>query len=142
MRMKKALIIHQSKKGHTRRYGEEIGKFLTGRGIESRVISMEEYNADLLQDVSHLFLGCWTSGLFFFAQHPDQGWIQSVKKIALPEGIQIGLFTTYIIATGSMFRAMKKHIPGKADAVMPEWKSKNSMLSELDKESISRFLAG
>jgi hypothetical protein len=140
--MKKALIIHQSKKGHTRRYGEEIGKFLAGKGIESRVISLEEYNTDLLQDVSHLFLGCWTSGLFFFAQHPDQAWIHSVHKMSLPEGIQIGLFTTYILATGSMFRAMKKHIPGKADTTMPEWKSKNCLLSELDKENITRFIAG
>ena len=140
--MKKALIIHQSKKGHTRRYGEEIGKFLTEKGIESKVISLEEYNADLLQDVSHLFLGCWTSGLFFFAQHPDREWIHSVPKMALPEGIRIGLFTTYIIATGSMFRAMKKYIPGKAGMQMPEWKSKNCLLSEADKESISRFIAG
>jgi flavodoxin len=140
--MKKALIIHQSKKGHTRRYAEEIGKFLTGKGIESRVISLEEYKADLLQDVSHLFLGCWTGGLFFFAQHPDQAWIHFAKKMALPDGIQIGLFTTYIIATGSMFRAMKKQISGKAEMPMPEWRSKNSMLSELDKESIARFLAG
>jgi len=140
--MKKALIIHQSKKGHTRRYGEEIGKFLTGKGIESRVISLEEYNADLLQDVSHLFLGCWTGGLFFFAQHPDQAWIHTVKKMALPEGIQIGLFTTYLLATGSMFRAMKKYIPGKEGMPMPEWRSKNSLLCEADKESISRFIAG
>src|SRR4030042_1267103 len=137
--MKNALIIHQSKKGHTRRYGEEIGKFLTEKGIESKVISLEEYNADLLQDVSHLFLGCWTGGLFFFAQHPDREWIHSVSKMALPEGISIGLFTTYIIATGSMFRAMKKHIPGKAGMPMPEWKSKKSLLSEADKESITGF---
>jgi hypothetical protein len=140
--MKKALIIHQSKKGHTRRYGEEIGKFLTGKGIESRVISLEEYNADLLQDVSHLFLGCWTGGLFFFAQHPDKAWIYTVKKMVLPEGIQIGLFTTYLLATGSMFRAMKKYIPGKEGMPMPEWRSKNSLLSEADKESINKFIAG
>jgi flavodoxin len=140
--MKKALIIHQSKKGHTRRYAEEIGKFLTEKGIESRIISLEEYNADLLQDVSHLFLGCWTSGLFFFAQHPDQAWIHSVRKMTLPEGIRIGLFTTYITATGSMFRIMKKHIPVKADMSMPEWKSRNSRLSEPDKDSIARFIAG
>jgi len=140
--MKKALIIHQSKKGHTRRYGEEIGKFLAEKGVESRVISMEDYNTDLLQDVSHLFLGCWTSGLFFFAQHPDQPWINFVQKMNLPEGIQIGLFTTYIIATGSMFRAMKKHIPGKPGITVPEWKSKNCLLSQLDKENISHFIAG
>jgi hypothetical protein len=140
--MKKALIVHQSKKGHTRRYAEEIGKFLTEKGIESKVIPLEEYKTDLLQDVSHLFLGCWTSGLFFFAQHPDQAWNHSVQKMTLPAGIQVGLFTTYIIATGCMFRAMKKNIPGKADVSMPEWKSKNSLLSELDKESIARFIAG
>jgi flavodoxin len=140
--MKKALIIHLSKKGHTRRYAQEIGKFLSEKGIESRVVPIEEYNADLLQDVSHLFLGCWTSGLFFFAQHPDKAWIHSVEKMDLPEGIRIGLFTTYIIATGSMFSAMKKHIKGRSDVSMPEWKSKNSLLSEPDKESISRFVAG
>jgi sulfite reductase alpha subunit-like flavoprotein len=140
--MKKALIIHQSKKGHTRRYGEEIGKFLAEKGIESRVISLEDYSTDLLQDVSHLFLGCWTSGLFLFAQHPDKAWIHTVQKMTLPEGIQIGLFTTYVLATGSMFRAMKKHIPGKSDIAMPEWKSKNCLLSDLDKETITRFITG
>jgi flavodoxin len=139
--MKKVLIIHQSKKGHTRRYAEEIGKFLTEKGVESRVVSIDEYKLDLLQDVSHVLLGCWTNGLFFFAQHPDKAWIQFAQKINLPDGIRVGLFTTYILTTGSMFRVMKKYISRKADMSVPEWKSKNSRLSESDKESITRFIA-
>jgi flavodoxin len=140
--MKKALIVYQSKKGHTKRYGEEIGKFLQEKGITSKVIAVEEFKADQIENVSCLFLGCWTSGLFLFLQHPDRIWINRIKKISIPPGLKIGLFTTYKIATGSMFRVMKNHINPPADSVIPEWKSKTGLLSESDKISIARFVAG
>jgi flavorubredoxin len=78
--MKKALIVYQSKKGHTKRYGEEIGKFLQEKGITSKVIAVEEFKADQIENVSCLFLGCWTSGLFLFLQHPDRIWINRYRK--------------------------------------------------------------
>ncbi|MBN1413675.1 MAG: flavodoxin family protein [Bacteroidales bacterium] len=140
--MKKALVVHQSKKGHTRKYGEEIGKILNENGLESRVVAAEEFNADLLQDVTHLFLGCWTSGLYLVLQHPDRVWIKFARNLIIPQGMKVGLFTTYKFATGSMFRAMKKHIPNAPEDSIPEWKSKNGLLSESDKEGIVTFIAG
>lgn len=139
--MKKALIVHQSIKGNTRKYGEEIGKFLREQGLESKVIAIEDYKADDLQHISYLFLGCWTSGLFLFFQHPDKAWIKVVSSITIPEGLKLGLFTTYILATGTMFKSMKKHISAPTDGFIPELKSKNGFLSESDKNNLIRFIA-
>jgi flavodoxin len=139
--MKKALIVYQSKKGHTKKYGEEIGNFLNEKGIESVVISIDEFKNESLHDVSCLLLGCWTSGLFLMFQHPDKPWNQFAKKISLPAGIKIGLFTTYKLATGSMFRAMIKQIPSQPDNISLLLKSKTGLLSGADKSSLAIFIA-
>ncbi|MBN2275223.1 MAG: flavodoxin family protein [Bacteroidales bacterium] len=138
--MKKALIVYQSRKGKTRKYGEGMARFLTEKGYSVSVIPVTELKKDHLEQISYLFLGCWTSGLYFVLQHPDRKWVKAIKATDIPENIQIGLFTTYIIATGSMFKAMKKYIPGVKNKILPEWKSKNGLLSESDKESLNAFI--
>ena len=138
--MKKALIAIRSKKGHTRKYGEEIGKYLRGKGLEITIMDVEELKTDHLRDGSFLFLGCWTGGIYIMLQHPDRVWINAINGVTIPENVKTGLFTTYKLATGSMFKAMKKHIPALKDKTIPEWKSKNTVLSESDREALDLFI--
>ncbi|MBN2520720.1 MAG: hypothetical protein JXB17_09470, partial [Bacteroidales bacterium] len=53
---------------------------------------------------------------------------------------KIGLFTTYKVATGSMFQNMKKRLSDKIDEVSIEIKSRNGELSEMDKILLEKFI--
>ena len=72
--MKKAAIIYNSKTGTTKQYAEEIGAYLISQNLEVTTLSIQEYNAEILDHIDYLLLGCWTSGLMFFLQHPEKAW--------------------------------------------------------------------
>jgi MoaA/NifB/PqqE/SkfB family radical SAM enzyme len=50
------------------------------------------------------------------------------------------MFTTYNIATGVMFKAMKKQIKVNPNAQIPEMKSRNGMLTGQNKEELLRMI--
>src|ERR1035437_1605179 len=68
----KAVVVYRSHSGVTRGYGEEIGRFLTGHGVAAQVVSVGECDFASLAEADYLFLGCWTSGMFFVMQHPEE----------------------------------------------------------------------
>lgn len=138
--MKKALIIYQSRKGTTRKYGEAIATELETQGLRTIVKSINEVDEDKPVDADFVFLGCWTSGLFICMQHPDKSWTNFAKKLLIPNGTRVGLFTTYKLATGSMFTNMKKHIATNEPAEL-ELKSKNASLSQSDKKRLQFFIS-
>jgi flavodoxin len=108
--MKKAAIVYRSRTGTTQRLAKEIGAFLATRAIEPTVVSIGECDVRALGDVDYLFLGCWTSGLMVVLQHPDQPWIEFARDLPAIAGPRVGLFTTYKLASGSMFAQMRKHL--------------------------------
>jgi len=126
--MNKALIIHHSKTGTTLKYGREIADFCNRRGINSRLISIEDFNKKDLAGVDYLFLGCWTHGHFIFNQHPDTDWVDFANKLPDLNDRKIILFTTYKIATGSMFRKMKEQLKCDSKHITLELKSRNGSL--------------
>ena len=40
--MARALVVYRSHTGATRRYGEDISRYLTSKGVESKVVSVGE----------------------------------------------------------------------------------------------------
>ena len=127
--MKKAIIIYQSKKGTTRKLSNEIGRFLEIKGINTEVISLEDYDHRDLSVYEYVFLGCWTKGLMVIAQHPDKTWKKFVKSVEIPRNSKICLFTTYKIATGTIFSQMRKSFNGTKHSPYLKIKSKNGSLS-------------
>jgi flavodoxin len=140
--MKKAAIVYRSRTGTTRRLAEEIGAFLATRDIEPTVVSIEKCDVRALGDVDYLFLGCWTGGLMVVLQHPDQPWIEFARDLPAITGPRVGLFTTYKLASGSMFAQMRKHLASKIPAIGLELRSRTGRLSDADKRVLERFLTG
>lgn len=138
--MKKAAIVYRSRTGTTRRLAEEIGAFLATRNVEPIVVSIADCDVRALGDVDYLFLGCWTSGLMVVLQRPDQSWIEFVHSLPPIAGPRVGLFTTYKLATGSMFAQMRKHLASRIPAIGLELKSRSGRLSEADKQALERFV--
>lgn len=128
--MKRALIIYNSQTGTTRNLGIDIRNLCQANGIESKIVDTKEFTTDLLENADYLFLGSWTHGLMICLQHPDKLWVSFTKSLPEIKGKKIVLFTTYKLATGSMFRKMRKLIKCGATDVVLELKSRNGNLNE------------
>jgi flavodoxin len=139
--MKTATIFYHSKTGTTKKYAEEIGKYLKFKGLDTQVTSTQDFRADLLNNVDYVLFGCWTNGLMVILQHPDQEWKDFAAKLPSKPGVKVALFTTYKILTGSMFRNMYKHLKGKFAASALELKSRNGLLSEIDKQALENLIS-
>jgi flavodoxin len=126
--MKKAVIIYQSRKGTTRKFAEEISVFLRQNNVEPTIASVQDFNQDALSAADYVFLGCWTNGMFLMFQHPDKPWRKFAEKLPDLNNKQVVLFTTYKVATGVMFKAMKKYI--RTNKSIPELRSRNGGLQE------------
>lgn len=140
---KKAIVVYRSHSGVTRRYGEAIAAFASDIGVAARVVSVGECDMVDLAGADYLLLGCWTSGLFVIAQHPDEPWLAFVRDMPeLSAGApRIGLFTTYKLRTGSQFSKMRAALAGKTAAPVLELQSRDGSLSAPDRSALERFLA-
>ena len=138
--MKNLLITYLSKTGITKKYAEEISKYVANEGINTAVISIEDFDPALFKDVEGVLFGVWTHGLMIFLQHPDKPWVKFAKDLPDMKNKKVGLFTTYKLATGSMFKKMKKHLNAKISSSLMEMKSKNGTLSEADKILLDNFI--
>jgi flavodoxin len=126
----KASIIYSSHSGTTKAFAEAIGQFLCEKNMETRVESVSDYDEGFLQSAGLVLIGCWTSGLMFFAQHPDGQWKRFARHMPSIAGKPIALFTTYKLATGSMFRKMEARLKGKADPAKFAIRSKSGQLTD------------
>ena len=138
--MKKAIVYYDSKKGTTKYFGEEIGEYLKSKGIETRVYSVFDANPEQITEADYVLLGCWTHGLFIMLQHPPKAWVEFAQKLASMRGKKIALFTTYKLATGSLFRKMGKILNGKIDSVSLILKSKSDKLDNDNRALLDRFV--
>jgi flavodoxin len=138
--MKKAIIIYNSHRGTTKKYAEAIGTFVQNKNIEVKLMPITDYNKNVSLDTDFLFLGCWTSGLFLFGQHPEKEWVKFAQKLPQIKVPDVAFFTTYKLATGSMFRNMKKHFKINSENIKIELKSRNGKLSVFDTALLENFL--
>jgi flavodoxin len=136
--MKKVCIVYHSKTGITEKFAQEIAAFVEKEQYQTQLFSIDSINISAIQNADYLLLGCWTSGLMIFLQHPEKKWVEFAKRIDV-SGKKMGLFTTYKLATGSMFRKMTKCINGNATEL--ELKSRNGSLSNQQKEQLRAFLS-
>jgi flavodoxin len=138
--MKKAVIIYNSKTGITKKYAEEIGAYLKLKELEVIILSIQEFRDEILNNVDYLLLGCWTSGLMLFLQHPDKVWNDFAAKLPNTIKTKTALFTTYKMLTGSMFNKMRRKLNGHIDSCLTELKSRNGKLSQSDKIVLDEFI--
>jgi flavodoxin len=138
--MTTAAVVYRSATGTTRHLAEQIGAHLESRGVDVAVQSVGDCDPASLAGVDVVLLGCWTSGLLVVLQHPDQPWTAFVRDVPTLGRARVGLFTTYKLATGSMFAKMRAALAGKADRVDLELKSRDGNLSDAGRAALDRFV--
>lgn len=139
--MSNALIIYHSKRGTTKKFGTEIAEFCNMNGVKAKVISTSEFKPALLKGIDYLLLGCWTQGMLLFNQHPDKNWVKFAEKLPYLHDQKIILFTTYKVATGSMFRKMKEQLICEPECIALELTSRNGMLKANDLELLKNTIS-
>jgi len=139
--MKKALIVYNSKTGITKKFGQEIESFCNQNGLKTEIASIDEFKKEALVGVDYLFLGSWTHGLMILLQHPDQLWVKFADSLPELKGIKIVLFTTYKLATGSMFKKMKAHIKSDPTNIVLELKSRNGKLLDANEVLLKEIIS-
>ena len=132
----KAHVTYLSKTGITRKYASEIDTFLRANQTESIMQNIHDVNPEDAGLADLVLLGAWCHGLFILLQHPDKPWVEFARKLPDLSGKKVALFTTYKLATGSMFRKMKKQLKLAENQQVEIFKSKNGSLSEEDKERL------
>jgi flavodoxin len=140
--MKQAVILYHSKTGTTKKYAEQISDYLEEKAIEVRLSSIQDFREEILKDVDYLFLGCWTKGLMVLFQHPDAIWKGFAARLPLLRDVNLALFTTYKILTGSMFKNMAQELDEKSIRPALELKSRDGLLSQSDQCALDGFLMG
>ncbi|MFO7655908.1 MAG: flavodoxin domain-containing protein [Bacteroidales bacterium] len=138
----KALVIYYSKKGTTRQFAYEIDKYLKNSNLDSKIMSIYDVHPDDIKQADIVLIGCWTHGLFVILQHPDKTWKKYARQFPELKGKKVGFFTTYLLATGSMFSQMQSVLKNKLSVpVTLKLKSKNGKLSEDNKNLLKQFLS-
>ena len=131
--MKQAIVIYHSRTGTTKKYAEEIGKYLESKSVNTKVLSIAEFQPGMTENMDYVLLGCWTNGLFFILQHPDKAWKDFASKLQAAPEAKLALFTTYKFVTGSMFRKMNVHLEDKFAYPLFNLQSRDGTLSIADK---------
>jgi flavodoxin len=137
----KAIIIYSSHTGTTKAFASAISEYLTGKGVENKVGSIDNYHREYLQSADLILLGCWTSGLFIIAQQPDRPWKHFAQRMAAVPDKKVVFFTTYKLATGSMFRKMESKLKGKISPPVAFIRSKGRELTGEHKASLDQLIS-
>ncbi|HEY6057052.1 MAG TPA: flavodoxin domain-containing protein [Candidatus Limnocylindrales bacterium] len=138
--MARAAVVYESQTGITRQLAEEIGDFIAQRGIEPNVASIDDCDPASLVEVEYVLLGCWTNGLMIAFQHPTKRWIAWAHRLPPLPSARLGLFTTYKLATGTMFRQMRRELPGLAPPIALELKSRDGHLNDAHRRALAEFV--
>lgn len=136
----KVFISYLSKTGITRRYAAEMDTYLRGKGFDTEFKSIYDAGPEMAESADAILLGAWCHGLFIVLQHPDRDWVEFARRLPELSGKKVALFTTYKLATGSMFRRMKKHLKLDEGQQVEVFRSRKGSLSEEDRERLLAWL--
>ena len=102
----KAFVTYLSKTGITRKYASEIDAALRANQVESTMQNIHDADPADAGTSDLVLLGAWCHGLFIVLQHPDKSWVEFARQLPDLSGKKVALFTTYKLATGSIFKKM------------------------------------
>ena len=136
----KAHVTYLSKTGITRKYASEIDALLRANQVESVMQNIHDADPANAGEADLVLLGAWCHGLFILLQHPDKPWVAFARQLPDLSGKKVVLFTTYKLATGSMFKKMRNHLKLGENQPVEIFKSKNGSLSEDDKKRLLEWV--
>ena len=94
-----------------------------------------------LAGVDLVLLGCWTSGLFVVAQHPDEPWLAFVRELPAWATARVGaVHHVQAARPASMFATDAEPRSRGRPRIDLELKSRNGHLSDADRLALDRLI--
>jgi flavodoxin len=140
--MKTAVIVYQSRTGITKAFAHAMGEHLKSQGLAVQVLPIGPQAAEALAKADLALLGTWTAGLLILLQKPDPAWTAFVQGLPALPARKIGLFATYKIATGGLFKKMETALQGKGPMPSLCLKSRNGKLSPENTQALNDLVHG
>ncbi len=136
----KAFVTYLSRTGITRKYAYEMDVLLRMNHVDSTMQNIHDADPADAGKADLVLLGAWCHGLFILLQHPDRPWVEFARQLPDLSGKKVALFTTYKLATGGMFKKMRKYLILGENQPLEIFKSKNGSLSKADKKRLQEWI--
>lgn len=136
----KAFVTYLSKTGITRKYASEIDAALRANQVESTMQNIHDADPADAGKTDLVLLGAWCHGLFIVLQHPDKSWVEFARQLPDLSCKKVAFFTTYKLATGSIFKKMQNQLKLGENQSVEIFKSRNGSLSEEDKVRLVEWI--
>lgn len=107
----RALVIHESLTGNTRRAAALIAAELRAHGWEASDCPARTVDLAALQDSDVVVIGTWVDGLVLFAQRP--GMARKLAGIPLLANKPTYVYMTYAINAGKALDKLTKLVEGR-----------------------------
>ena len=134
----KIAIVFDTRSGRTMSMARAMGSAFKERGHECTVKSVGEAESTETATADLICVGSPTHGLFLILQHPTKEWAEFVEGLGDLQGKKAVVFTTYLIATGSMLKKMTRALEKRGAEVVGRFRSR----SPAPGEDFAAFVAG
>jgi flavodoxin len=115
----KALVVYESRAGHTRRAAEAIGQAARDQKCSVTIKSVIEVGKSDVEAADVLFVGTWVHGLILFGVRPAGAdlWVPTLPSLT---GKPVGVFCTYAFNPGSSLRTLGNLLSAQGARVMAQ----------------------
>jgi flavin-binding protein dodecin len=114
-----ALILYNSRKGHTRAAANAIARAAQDEGCNIKMMSVIEVRKTDVDQADVVFIGTWTQGLILFSVRPAGAelWVPTLPPL---DGKPTGVFTTYLFNPLGSLKALGKLVTQRGANVLAE----------------------
>jgi len=134
----RALVIHESLTGNTRRAAQRIVTELRAEGWEAGECTSRQVDLTSLQQSDVVIVGTWVDGLVLFGQRP--GGSGKLAKLPLLGGKPTYVYVTYAVNPGRTLEKLTSEISGRSGDVRGGMVIKRSRLEEDSVEFARRVI--
>ena len=112
----KAVVIHESLTGTTKRAGELIAARLASAGVEATACSTTAIDMQALSAADLVIVGSWTDGFVFLGQRP--GRAGRLRKLPFMAGKECIVYCTYAVDPGATLEKLSAIVQARGGDVL------------------------
>lgn len=134
----KAIVIHESLTGNTRKAGDKIAAELTRSGIDTVSCSIKAVDLQHLSESDLVVVGSWVDGLFLFGQKP--AGVRRLINLPVITGKKAAVYCTYALETGKTLEKLSGIVERRGVDVVGGMAIKRNKIDEQSAEFVDRLV--
>ena len=135
----RAVVIHESLTGNTRKAAGIIGGLLEAEGLSVTVCPTTAVDFQAVADADLVIVGSWTDGLFIVGQKPARAG--RLSQLPLLAGKRCAVFCTYALDSGKTLEKLSAIMRERGAEVIGGLAIRRNDLEGGSREFVDRLLA-